>query len=144
MADRRQLARLVALHRRPRRLDRAARTALRHRLARGQLPKVNAESIGIEHVGETYDPSGFTTAEYQASAHLVAWLVRRYDIPVDRKHIIGHYQVPDPKHPGLFGGYDHHTDPGPHWHWGYYMSLVRRYAFPNLYALHVRSNVADA
>ena len=79
------------------------------------------------------------TTEYAASAKLVAWLVRRYDIPVDRKHIIGHSQVPDPNDPALFGGSDHHTDPGPHWRWGYYLNLVRQYAFPDLYALHVRS-----
>ena len=34
--------------------------------------KVNRHSIGIEHVGETYDPNGFTTAEYVSSARLVA------------------------------------------------------------------------
>jgi len=94
--------------------------------------KVNAHSIGIEHVGETYDPAGFTAAEYRSSAHLVAWLARRYDIPIDRTHIIGHSEVPDPNHPGEFGGADHHTDPGPHWKWGYYMRLVRKFAFPNL------------
>ena len=99
--------------------------------------KVNCHSIGIEHVGDTYDPAGFTPEEYKASAHLVAWLVRRYDIPVDRKHIIGHYQVPDPKHPGEYGGSAHHTDPGPYWRWGYYMNLVRHYAFPSRYAVHI-------
>ena len=61
--------------------------------------QTNVHSIGIEHVGETYDPTGFTKAEYEASAKLVAWLVQRYNIPVDRKHIIGHSQVPDPKDP---------------------------------------------
>jgi hypothetical protein len=93
--------------------------------------RVNLHSIGIEHLGETYDPAGFTSAEYRASARLVAWLVRRYDIPVDRKHIIGHSQVPDPFHPGLFGGSEHHTDPGPYWHWAAYLKLVHRFAFPN-------------
>jgi hypothetical protein len=92
---------------------------------------VNVHSIGIEHVGETYDPAGFTAAEYKSSARLVAWLVRRYGIPIDRKHIIGHSEVPDPNHPGELGGSDHHTDPGPYWKWGYYLRLVRRYAFPN-------------
>lgn len=92
---------------------------------------VNLHSIGIEHVGETYDPAGFPAAEYRASAHLVAWLARRYGIPIDRQHIIGHYQVPDPNHPGEFGGADHHTDPGPYWKWGYYMRLIRKFAFPN-------------
>jgi N-acetyl-anhydromuramyl-L-alanine amidase AmpD len=99
--------------------------------------KVNCHSIGIEHVGDTYDPAGFTTDEYRSSARLVAWLVRRYGIPVDRAHIIGHSQVPDPNHPGLFGGADHHTDPGPFWRWGYYMNLVRHFAFPERYAVHV-------
>ena len=57
-------------------------------------------------------PNGFTTEEYGSAARLVAWLVRRYEIPVDRTHIIGHSQVPDPN-PQLVGGADHHTDPGP-------------------------------
>lgn len=99
--------------------------------------KVNKHSIGIEHVGETYDPAGFTNEQYESSARLVAWLVRRYDIPVDRQHIIGHSQVPDPNHPGEYGGRSHHTDPGPFWRWGYYMNLVRHYAFPERYRLHV-------
>jgi N-acetylmuramoyl-L-alanine amidase len=105
--------------------------------------RVNVHSIGIEHVGDTYDPAGFTAAEYASSARLVAWLVRRYGIPVDRTHIIGHAQVPDPKDPTLFGGSDHHTDPGPHWKWDLYLRLVRRYAFPERYALRVRSTTID-
>ena len=98
---------------------------------------MNCHSIGIEHVGETYDPAGFTLDQYRSSARLVAWLVRRYDVPVDRKHIIGHSQVPTPGQPGTFGGSDHHTDPGPHWKWGFYLKLVRRYAFPERYAIHI-------
>ncbi len=91
---------------------------------------MNEHSIGIEHVGATDDPAGFTTAEYRASARLVAWLARRYRIPVDRRHIIGHAEVPDPFHPGALGGSAHHTDPGRYWRWGYYLKLVRRFAFP--------------
>jgi N-acetyl-anhydromuramyl-L-alanine amidase AmpD len=105
--------------------------------------RVNQHSIGIEHVGETYDPAGFTTEEYRSSARLVAWLVRRYGIPVDREHIIGHYQVPDPNNPGEYGGSDHHTDPGPHWRWGFYMNLVRHYAFPERYAIHIAATSID-
>jgi len=105
--------------------------------------KMNCHSIGIEHVGDTYDPNGFTTDQYKSSARLVAWLVRRYGIPVDRTHIIGHYQVPDPNHPGEYGGSDHHTDPGPYWRWGYYMNLVRHFAFPERYAVHVRTTSID-
>jgi N-acetyl-anhydromuramyl-L-alanine amidase AmpD len=105
--------------------------------------KTNCHSIGIEHVGETYDPAGFTVDEYRSSARLVAWLVRRYDIPVDRTHIIGHAQVPDPSHPGEHGGSAHHTDPGPYWRWGLYLNLVRRYAFPERYAIHVDTTSFD-
>jgi len=86
--------------------------------------RVNAHSIGIEHVGFAGDPRGFTAAEYRASARLVAWLAVRFRIPVDRSHVIGHAEVPDPRHPGLFGGRSHHTDPGPYWHWQSYMRLV--------------------
>jgi N-acetyl-anhydromuramyl-L-alanine amidase AmpD len=106
--------------------------------------KVNQHSIGIEHVGETYDPTGFTVDQYKASARLVAWLVRRYDVRVDRQHIIGHYQVPDPNDDTQFGGSDHHTDPGPYWRWGYYLNLVRHYAFPERYALHVDTTTLES
>jgi N-acetyl-anhydromuramyl-L-alanine amidase AmpD len=105
---------------------------------------VNAHSIGIEHVGETYDPNGFTAAEYRSSARLVAWLVRRYSISVDRAHIIGHSEVPDPNNPLLRGGSDHHTDPGPYWRWSYYLNLVRRFAFPERYELHVATTTIES
>jgi hypothetical protein len=105
---------------------------------------VNAHSIGIEHVGETYDPAGFPATQYQSSARLVAWLARRYDIPIDRTHIIGHADVPDPFHPGELGGADHHTDPGPYWKWGYYLRLVRKYAFPDAVGVSTTSIEPDA
>ncbi len=47
-------------------------------------------------------------------------------MPIDRKHIIGHAEVPAPG--GGRGGSSHHTDPGPHWNWRRYIRLVRRYA----------------
>lgn len=81
-------------------------------------PRVNRESIGIEHEGMTYDPAGFTAAEVDASARLAAWIARRSLMPIDRRHIIGHAEVP---------GADH-TDPGPYWSWRRYLRLVRRYA----------------
>jgi N-acetyl-anhydromuramyl-L-alanine amidase AmpD len=87
----------------------------------------NLHSIGIEHVGFV-NRNIYTDAEYRASAELVAYLAHRWTIPIDRKHIIGHAEVPDPNHPGEFGGVDHHTDPGPYWDWSYYMKLVRYYA----------------
>jgi N-acetylmuramoyl-L-alanine amidase-like protein/Big-like domain-containing protein len=86
----------------------------------------NEQSVGIEHEGFTYGSLGFTDAQYHASARLAAWIARRSLMPIDRKHLIGHAQVPDGR--GGRGGSSHHTDPGPHWKWDYYLRLVRRYA----------------
>ena len=47
-------------------------------------------------------------------------------MPIDRKHLIGHADVPDGR--GGRGGSSHHTDPGPHWNWARYLRLVRSYA----------------
>lgn len=74
----------------------------------------NERSIGIEHEGFVHRPQDFTDAMYRSSARLTAGICVRYDIPVDREHIIGHVEVP---------GTDH-TDPGPHWDWPKYMRLV--------------------
>ncbi|MFI9582423.1 N-acetylmuramoyl-L-alanine amidase [Streptomyces sp. NPDC052236] len=78
----------------------------------------NERSIGIEHEGFVDKPAGFTTAMYASSARLTAGICARYDIPVDREHIIGHVEVP---------GTDH-TDPGPHWDWNRYIALVAKAA----------------
>ncbi|MFF3800533.1 N-acetylmuramoyl-L-alanine amidase [Streptomyces sp. NPDC002134] len=75
----------------------------------------NERSIGIEHEGFVDRPRDFTDAMYAASARLTAGICRRYGIPVDREHIIGHVEVP---------GTDH-TDPGEHWDWARYLRLVR-------------------
>jgi hypothetical protein len=88
---------------------------------------VNAHSIGIEHEGYTNVDGTFTDAEYRASAHLLATLLRRYHLPADRGHVIGHSEVPDPNHRGRFGGFAHHTDPGPFWDWPRYLTYVRDY-----------------
>ncbi|MFI5674725.1 N-acetylmuramoyl-L-alanine amidase [Streptomyces cellulosae] len=76
----------------------------------------NERSVGIEHEGFVDRPQDFTDRMYAASARLTAGICARYDIPVDREHIIGHVEVP---------GTDH-TDPGKHWDWGRYMKLVRQ------------------
>jgi hypothetical protein len=89
---------------------------------------INRESIGIEHGGYTYRKGTFTDTEYRASARLVASEMRHYLLPIDRKHVIGHSEVPDPNHVGLFGGFAHHTDPGPYWNWPLYMRYVKTYA----------------
>ncbi|MGW4201428.1 N-acetylmuramoyl-L-alanine amidase [Streptomyces sp. NPDC004726] len=75
----------------------------------------NERSIGIEHEGFVDRPQDFTDAMYEGSARLTAGICVRYELPVDRTHIMGHVEVP---------GTDH-TDPGPHWDWDRYIKLVR-------------------
>ncbi|MGW6707640.1 N-acetylmuramoyl-L-alanine amidase [Streptomyces sp. NPDC054956] len=75
---------------------------------------MNERSVGIEHVGYVDRPQDFTDAMYAASAKLAAGICRRYGIPADRKHVLGHSEVP---------GADH-TDPGPHWDWDRYIRML--------------------
>jgi len=89
---------------------------------------VNDASVGIEHEAWTTNCSWYTDAMYRSSAQLSAYLVTKYLIPPNRTHIIGHHEVPDPNHPGQFGGASHHTDPGPCWNWSKYMALIRDFA----------------
>jgi N-acetyl-anhydromuramyl-L-alanine amidase AmpD len=88
--------------------------------------RTNWHSIGIEHEGYT-SRGRFTEKEYRASARLLAHLSARLGIPLDRRHVIGHNEVPDPDGTGR-GGFDHHTDPGRHWRWKHYLALARKYA----------------
>ena len=89
--------------------------------------RVNARSVGVEHAGWSYRPGSITRAEYRSSARLVAYLARRMHIPIDRRHILGHAEVRSPGGRG-WGGFDHHTDPGPYWNWPRYLRLVRHFA----------------
>ncbi|MBI3857219.1 MAG: N-acetylmuramoyl-L-alanine amidase [Planctomycetes bacterium] len=88
----------------------------------------NLHSIGIEHEGFA-NRNNWTDAEYRASASLTRWICLTYGIPMDRSHIIGHNEVPDPDGTG-YGGASNHTDPGPYFNWTYYMSLVRQSSSP--------------
>ncbi len=83
----------------------------------------NTRSIGIEHEGYVCC-NYYTDPEYRASAQLIASICSRWGVPMDRTHVIGHYQVPDPYNPGQFGGAGHHTDPGPYWNWSLYMGYA--------------------
>jgi hypothetical protein len=87
--------------------------------------RTNTKSIGIEHAGYIGNRRSFTRRMYRSSARLSAYLSRRFNIPVDRRHIIGHNQVPGCPGPG--GGVTCHRDPGRHWNWDRYMRLIRRY-----------------
>jgi len=75
---------------------------------------LNRNSIGIEHGGFVDDPDFPTEEQYVTSAALTRYLCELYRIPIDREHIVGHEEIKSAK-----------GDPGPHWDWDYYMSLVR-------------------
>ena len=98
----------------------------------------NQRSIGIEHVG--YSTKPYTEANYAASAKLVDYLAKKFAVPRDRAHIIGHDQIPNgnrisqsaapcgdsPKACGKnldYGGAGHHTDPGV-WEWPTFMARL--------------------
>lgn len=75
---------------------------------------LNSNSIGIEHEGRV-DGAKFPTKEqYYTSAALTRYLCELYDIPMNRRHIVGHDEIKSAK-----------GDPGPNWDWNYYMNLVR-------------------
>ncbi|WP_206505169.1 peptidoglycan recognition protein family protein [Streptomyces chrestomyceticus] len=83
---------------------------------------VNAHSVGIEHEGFLAAPDAwYTEAMYRASARLVRYLAHKYDLPLDRQHIIGHDNVPGTT-PATIKGM--HTDPGPYWDWAHYFRLL--------------------
>jgi N-acetylmuramoyl-L-alanine amidase len=86
----------------------------------------NTHSIGIEHAGFIDNPDWFTRSMYRASAKLSAWCCKEHEIPIDRKHIIAHSEVPGCSS-GSGGGVDCHTDPGPYWNWKMYMLLILYY-----------------
>ncbi|MGW4638324.1 N-acetylmuramoyl-L-alanine amidase [Sphaerisporangium sp. NPDC004334] len=82
----------------------------------------NAKAIGIEHEGFMAKAGAwYTEAMYRASARLVRYLARRYGIPLDRAHILGHDNVPGTV-PGTVAAM--HVDPGPYWDWGHYFELL--------------------
>ncbi|MDR3081546.1 MAG: N-acetylmuramoyl-L-alanine amidase [Streptomyces sp.] len=83
---------------------------------------INARSIGLEHEGFLASPDAwYTEAMYRSSARLVKYLSAKYDIPLDRQHILGHENVPGPVTSSIPGM---HTDPGPYWNWQHYFELL--------------------
>ncbi|MEQ7050006.1 N-acetylmuramoyl-L-alanine amidase [Paenibacillaceae sp. P-4] len=82
----------------------------------------NMHSIGIEHEGYAMEgATWYSERLYRSSAALVQYLGDKYDIPLDRAHIIGHNEIPGltPKRTPAM-----HQDPGPFWDWEHYMELV--------------------
>jgi N-acetyl-anhydromuramyl-L-alanine amidase AmpD len=101
----------------------------------------NETSVGIEHVGMAADPAGYQDKLYATSVKLVKDIRTRHTVPLDRTHIVGHYQVPNgnkiaedsaPCTDALntcetspnYGGADRHTDPGVYWMWCQYMQML--------------------
>ncbi|THA27431.1 N-acetylmuramoyl-L-alanine amidase [Streptomyces sp. RKND-216] len=83
---------------------------------------VNARSVGLEHEGFLVDPDAwYTEAMYRSSARLVRYLAKKYDIPLDRQHVLGHDNVPGTTPSAVRGM---HTDPGPYWDWAHYFRLL--------------------
>jgi hypothetical protein len=84
----------------------------------------NSRSVGIEHEGYVSDPDRwYTAAMYERSAALVVDIAARQGIPLDRSHVIAHYEVPGCGSAGG-GGAGCHTDPGDGWDWDRYMELL--------------------
>lgn len=58
---------------------------------------------------------------YNSTAKLVRYLAAKYDIPLDRQHIIGHDGVPPTS---TAGTKNMHWDPGTYWDWNRFMALL--------------------
>jgi hypothetical protein len=82
---------------------------------------ISWQAIGIEHEGYASQDGWYTEAMYRASATLVRYLTKRFNIPLDRQHILGHDNVPGMTPQWLPRM---HTDPGPYWDWGHYFDLL--------------------
>jgi N-acetyl-anhydromuramyl-L-alanine amidase AmpD len=76
----------------------------------------NAVSIGIELQQPTDDettPDIFTDAQYDALTELVADVCSRNQVPLDRHHLLGHYDVSPMRRSTSHGGWD----PGERFNW---------------------------
>ncbi|MDK1474763.1 N-acetylmuramoyl-L-alanine amidase [Streptomyces sp. 549] len=83
---------------------------------------VNSKSVGLEHEGFLTAPDAwYTEVMYRSSARLVRYLAERFDVPLDRQHVIGHDNVPGGTPSAVRGM---HTDPGPYWDWRHYFDLL--------------------
>lgn len=57
----------------------------------GSYVNPNFYTIGIEHEGN--EQSDWTEAMYEATSTLIAEVSARWNIPIDRSHIIGHHEI---------------------------------------------------
>ncbi|MGB8957273.1 MAG: N-acetylmuramoyl-L-alanine amidase [Tumebacillaceae bacterium] len=83
---------------------------------------INAHSIGIEHAGFAAQGGDWYTEQmYRSTAKLVKYLSDRYNIPLDRQHILGHDDLPGltPYNQGRM-----HWDPGAYFDWAHFFSVL--------------------
>ena len=89
----------------------------------------NFYTIGIEHEGRlAYPETWFSKNMYRASAQLVRHLAKELKIPIDRHHILGHYEICSKKDLLCADSYQFdqcHFDPGCGWDWEYYFELLQ-------------------
>lgn len=82
----------------------------------------NMHSIGLEHEGYAAEGADWYSEQmYRSTAKLVRYLSDRFNIPLDRQHIIGHDEIPGlttAKHRSM------HWDPGAYWDWGHFFDLL--------------------
>ncbi|MEV0009848.1 peptidoglycan recognition family protein [Streptomyces sp. NPDC051840] len=90
---------------------------------------LNTHSIGIEQEGFAAEGAKWYTPEmYRSTARLVRHLAAKYEIPLDRQHILGHDGVPPTS---AAGTKNMHWDPGPYWDWNRFMALLGRPSVPS-------------
>lgn len=87
----------------------------------------NRRSIGVELEGYVDQPACFALDSLllHAAADLVANICQRHGVSVDREHILGHCDVPNPHDPSKKGGLHGHTDPGPSFPWVEFLVMVK-------------------
>ncbi|MDR3128446.1 MAG: N-acetylmuramoyl-L-alanine amidase [Bifidobacteriaceae bacterium] len=81
----------------------------------------NMHALGIEHIGYIGGGGWYTDKLYRDSAVLVKSLAQKYNIPLDKAHIIGHENIP-----GISVGATQnvHKDPGPFWNWDLFFKYL--------------------
>ncbi len=94
---------------------------------------LNRYSLGIEHEGFVSNPAWFTDEMYLSSANLVRHMCDKFNIPMDRNHIIAHGEWQNASwvnwvavnYPAISPSCNSHTDPGKYWDWSFYMQMIR-------------------
>lgn len=112
----------------------------------------NAYMLGVEHEGYVSNPAYFTEAMYQSSAALFRHFVTKFSIPVDRNHIVGHYEWQNSSwrswvnanYPSIDPTCNTHTDPGPYWNWNYFLGLIAQDSTPPVVTSHSPASSTDS